>query len=317
MLALAKAVGIRLAYGIPVFFIVTFAVSMLANLMPGSPGEAILGDSATPETIAILNERFGYNLPPFDRYVQWLGGVIHGDFGATLFSREPVNDLIGRRLAVTAELAGLALLMSLVVALPTAMFAAIRNGGVFDRIANTISSALLSIPSFVSAVLLSLVFTVWLRVFPATGWVSLTDDPLLNLKFAFLPALALSIYETAFFYRVMRGDLIGTLREDFVLVARAKGLPTSYIAFRHVLRPSLTSLVTVLGLAIGRLLGGAIIVEFFFSVPGIGAEAVNAVAVKDMNLLQAIITVSVIVYVVLFILVDLAYAWIDPRVTVR
>jgi peptide/nickel transport system permease protein len=318
MTAVLRAIGTRLAYGIPVFLIVTFGVAMLVELMPGSPGAAILGDQATPEAVAAINDRYGYNLPPLVRYGNWLAGVFRFDFGQTLFTQESVSDVLLRRLAVTAELAGIALLLALVVAIPLALVAAIKQGGILDRAMNMISSALLSIPSFVSVVLVSLVFTVWLKSFPATGWVPLTDDVGLNLKFAFLPALALSLYESAFFYRVVRSDMVATLREDFVLVARAKGLPKwRVIALRHVLRPSLTSLVTVFGLSVGRLLGGAVIVEFFFSVPGVGGEAIAAVGVKDMGVLQAIVTLGVVIYVVLFILVDLAYAWIDPRVSVQ
>ena len=318
MPAVLTAVLTRLAYGVPVFFLVTFGVAMLAQFMPGSPGQAILGDQATPEAVAAINERYGYNLPAIERYLNWLAGAVRFDFGQTLFTREAVSDVLLRRLGVTVELAGLALLLSLLISLPLALIAAIKQGGVLDRILNVLSSALLSIPSFVSVVLVSLVFTVWLKAFPATGWVPLSEGLGDNLRYAFLPAVSLALYETAFFYRVVRSEMVGTLREDFVLVARSKGLPKwRVIAPRHVLRPSLTSLVTVLGLAIGRLLGGAVIVEFFFSIPGLGNEAITAVSVKDMGMLQAIVTVGVVIYVLLFILVDLVYAWIDPRVSVR
>jgi len=319
MIAVLKAVGVRLAYGIPVFFIVTFGVAMLAELMPGSPGQAILGDQATPDAVAAINERCGDDLPPRERYRDWLVNLVtHFDLGTTLFTREAVTDVLARRLAVTLELAGLALLIALILSIPLALVTALKQGGVLDRILNVVSSAMLSIPSFVSVVLVSLVFTVWLKAFPATGWVAPSDDLLQNLRFAFLPALSLALYEAAFFYRVMRSDLATTLREDFVLVARAKGLPKwRTVAPRHVLRPSLSSLVTLLGLAVGRLLGGAVIVEFFFSIPGIGGESIAAVSVKDMNMLQAIVATGVIIYVVLFILVDLVYAWIDPRVSVK
>jgi peptide/nickel transport system permease protein len=316
--AVLKAVGARFAYGIPVFFIVTFAVAMLAEFMPGSPGQAILGDQATAEAVAAINSRYGYDLPPIKRYFNWLGGVVQLDFGQTIFTREDVSEVLGRRLVVTAELAGLALLFSLVFAIPLALIAAIKQGGILDRIMNILSSALLSIPSFVAVVIVSLIFTVWLGLFPATGWVDIDEGLGDNLRFAFLPAVSLALYEMAFFYRVLRSDLVGTLREDFVLVARAKGLPKwRIIAPRHVLRPSLSSLVTLLGLSIGRLLGGAVIAEYFFSIPGLGGEAISAVATKDMGMLQAIVTLGVVVYVVLFILVDLAYAWIDPRVSVK
>ena len=319
MIAVLRAVGVRLLYGVPVFLIVTFGVAMLAELMPGSPGQAILGEQGTPEAVAAINERFGYNLPPLERYGQWLTDLVTGfDLGTTLFTREPVTDVLGRRLVVTLQLAGMALVIALVIAIPLALVTSLNQGGWLDRILNVVSSAMLSIPSFVSVVLVSLVFTVWLKAFPATGWVPIAQGLGDNLKYAFLPALSLALYEAAFFYRVMRSDLATTLREDFVLVARAKGLPKwRTIAPRHVLRPSLTSLVTLLGVAVGRLLGGAVIVEAFFSIPGIGGESIAAVSIKDMNMLQAIVALGVVIYVVLFILVDLAYAWIDPRVSVK
>lgn len=312
-----RAVGSRLLYGIPVLLIVTLGAAALMDLMPGSPGQAILGDAATQEQIDAINAQLGYDQPFLVRYLEWAGAALRGDFGTTLFTQEPVSEIVLRRLAVTAQLAIMAMLFSLIVAVPLALIAALRSGKFLDRTLNFISSALLSLPSFVNVVIISLIFVVWLKMFPATGWVPPSDGLLENLRFAFLPALALSVYEAAFFYRVIRSDVSGTLREDYITVARAKGLPRSRIVARHALRPSLTSLVTVMGLALGRLLGGAVIVEFFFSVPGLGAEAVNAVSIKDMPMIQAIVTICVVAYVLIFIVVDLAYAWIDPRVSVR
>ncbi len=317
MNATLRAIGSRLVYGIPVLIIVTLGAAALMQLMPGSPGQAIAGDSATQEQVDAINAQLGFDRPFIVRYLEWAGNALHGDFGRTLFSDESVTDVLLRRLAVTGQLAAMAMIIALVVAIPLAMLAALRAGKLLDRLLNFVTSALLSIPSFVTVVIVSLIFVVWLKVFPATGWVAPTDGIAQNLRYAFLPALSLSVYEGAFFYRVVRSDLTGTLREDFILVARAKGLPRPYILARHALRPSLTSLVTVIGLALGRLLGGAVIVEFFFSVPGLGAEAVNAVSIKDMPMIQAIVTVCVLAYVVIFIVVDLAYAWIDPRVSVR
>jgi len=317
MKATLRAIGSRLLYGIPVLAIVTLGAAALMDLMPGSPGQAILGDAATAEQVAAINAQLGYDQPFWQRYLDWVGAALRGDFGVTLFTKEPVSEVLLRRLAVTAQLALMALVMALVIALPLALIAALRPGKLLDRVFGFVTSALLSIPSFVSVVLVSLVFVVWLRAFPATGWVPPTEDLAANLRYAFLPALALSIAEGAFFYRVIRSDLTGTLREDYILVARAKGLPRTHILTRHALRPSLSSLVTVMGLSLGRLLGGAVIVEFFFAVPGLGAEAVNAVSIKDMPMIQGIVTVCVLAYVLIFIVVDLAYAWIDPRVSVR
>lgn len=312
-----RAIGSRLLYGIPVLIIVTFGAATLMDFMPGSPGQAILGDAATTEQVDAINAQLGYDRPVLVRYLEWASGAVRGDFGTTLFSHESVAEVVLRRLAVTGQLALMALVIALVIAIPLAMAAAMRAGGILDRTLGFVSSAALSIPSFVTVVLVSLVFVVGLGWFPATGWVPPGEGLGENLRYAFLPAISLALYECAFFYRIVRADLTGALREDYILVARAKGLPRSFILARHALRPSLSSLVTVMGLSLGRLLGGAVIAEFFFTVPGLGAEAVNAVSIKDMPMIQAIVTICVVAYVLIFIVVDLAYAWIDPRVSVR
>jgi peptide/nickel transport system permease protein len=229
-----------------------------------------------------------------------------------------VSELLGSRLAVTVQLSVMAFVLALLLAVILALVASRREGGVVDRVLSTFTSALLSAPSFVVAVVLSLIFTGALHLLPATGWVPLTGGGIpQNLRYAALPALSLALPEMAFFYRVIRSELSSTMREDFVLVARTKGLGRGYVLARHVLRPSLNSLITMMGMSVGRLLGGALIVETFFAVPGIGYETLNAVSDKDMNVLQAIITLTVAVYVVVFIIVDLAYAWADPRVRAK
>lgn len=317
MLVLTKAIAWRVLLAIPVIAVVTFGAAALTDLMPGSPAIAILGDNATPESIAALNARYGYDRPVLERYFDWLGGLLRGDLGTTLFGNMPIGEVLMRRLGVTLQLAALGIIGALLFAVPFALLASSRPGGFLDRALDTVTSAIIAVPTFVMVVLLSLVFVVLLGAFPATGWVGFERDPLMNLRFAALPALTLAINESAYFYRVLLADLRGTLREDFILVARTKGIPRNYILWRHTLRPSLSSLVTVLGLTVGRLLGGAAIVEFFFGVPGLGAEAINAVSIKDMAMVQAIVMLCVIVYVLAFIVVDIAYAVIDPRVSVR
>jgi peptide/nickel transport system permease protein len=317
MPAVLRAIGMRLLYGVPVLVVVTLGAAFLAQVMPGSPAEAILGASATPSEVAQLNREYGYNLPVLDRYWHWAWSALHGNLGMSLFADEPVTTVLASRLAVTAEIAGLALVISTVLALGFSLYAAYQQGGLVDRAVHVVSSALLSVPSFVSVIVLSLFFSQWLRILPATGWVPLSQGIIANLAYAVLPVSALAMFETAFFYRVLRTALVGTLREDFVLVVRSKGLSKRYILVHHVLRPSLSSFVTVLGVSIGRLLGGAVIVETFFAIPGLGAAAVNAASDKDLPVLQGIVALAVVMYVVIFILVDLAYAWIDPRVSVR
>lgn len=312
-----RVVGKRLAYGLPVIFLVTLGAAALSQFMPGSPGQAILGDQATTEQIEALNHAYGWDKPVLEQYRDWVWNAVHGDFGVTVIGSEPVGSLLLHRLAVTAELAFLALALSLLVAVPLALVAAYRSGGVLDRTAHTVSSALLSIPSFVSVVIMALIFTSWLHLFPATGWVPLTESVTENLRYALLPAMALAVYEGAFFYRVLRTDIASTLREDFVLVARAKGLSRNYILRRHVLRFSLGGLVTVFGLSLGRLLGGAVIAETFFAVPGLGALAVSTVSQKDLGVLQGIVALAVVIYVLVFIVVDLVYTWVDPRIALK
>ena len=311
-----RAIGARILAGIPVFFLVTFAALALSDLMPGSAAAAILGGDATQEQIDALNAQYGYDRPVFERYVAWLARLAQGDLGRTLFSQQSIAGLLVERALITFQLAFMALGLALLVSIPLALYTAMRPGGVVDSILRGISSIILSIPSFVVVVIFSFVFAVTLTWLPAGGWVRPTEDPLENLRYAALPVMCLSMYEMAFFYRLARGEFIATLQEDFILVARAKGLPTRYILLRHVLRPSLTPVLTFFGLSMGRLLGGSFIVESFLIVPGIGWTALNSVFNKDLPTLQAILMLAVVVYIVIFILVDIGYALIDPRVSV-
>lgn len=311
-----RAILARVLYGIPVFFIVTFAAAALTDLMPGSPANIILGGSATQEQIDRLNAQYGYDQPLLIRYWHWLVRLFHGDLGQTLFSHQSVAQMVLQRAGVTFELAFLALGAALIIAIPLALLTAMRPPGILELILRGVTSVILSVPSFVIVVLFAFVFAVWLAAAPAGGWASPGQGLAANLNYAKLPVLCLGIYETAFFYRIGRTEFVTTLQEDFVLVARAKGLPTWYILLRHVMRPSLGSLVTFMGLSISRLLGGSFIVESFFLVPGIGWTAIQSVASKDIATLQAILLVAVLVYIVVFIIIDLGYAIIDPRVRV-
>jgi peptide/nickel transport system permease protein len=311
-----RAVGMRILAGIPVFFLVTFAAVALTDIMPGSAGLAILGPDATADQVAQLNAQYGYDRPIYVRYWDWLVNLLHGDLGKTLFTQQSVAELLINRAACTFELAFLALGLALLLAIPIALFTAMRPGGVVDGTLRAVTSVILSIPSFVIVVIFTWLFSITLRWLPAGGWVAPVDDLPQNLYYAIMPVICLGIYEWAFFYRLSRTEFIATLQEDFILVARAKGLPTSYILVRHALRPSLTSLLTFMGISIGRLLGGSFIVESYFILPGVGWTAVNSVSIHDIPTLQAILVLAVLVYIVVFILVDIGYALIDPRVSV-
>ncbi|MBY5833867.1 MULTISPECIES: ABC transporter permease [Rhizobium] len=315
-LSYLKAVGVRLLAGIPVFLLVTFSATALSSLMPGSAAQLILGENATQAQIDALNSRYGYDLPVWERYLGWLGRLLQGDLGQTMFSQQSVAKLLVDRAAVTFEIALLAMFVSLLIGVPLAMYTASRPGGIVDTVLRAVSSVMLSIPTFVIVVLLGFVFAIVLRWLPATGWVSFSDDPIGNLYYVALPVMCLSVHQAAYFYRVSRSEFVAVLQEDYVLVARAKGLPTRYILMRHVLRPASPQVLTVMGLSMTYLLGGSFIVESYFAVPGIGWTVLNAVSSHDLPVMQAILSLTVVIFVVIFILVDLGYALIDPRVDV-
>lgn len=289
---------------------------LLIDLTPGDPAATILGDNATPQQIAVLRDQLGLDKPLLVRYAEWLGHLARGDFGTSIRSQQPVLDAILERLPVTLELAVLAQIIAFAVVLPLALYTAYRAGGRADRLANVVTSGLVSMPPFLTALLLVFVFALTLRAFPATGWVRLSEDPVGNLSSAFLPALTLALTELAVLTRVLRSDLIATLQEDFILSAKAKGLPTWYVLLRHALRPSSFSLITLAGLGLGRLIGGAVIVETLFALPGIGQLLVNSILAKDAVTVQGVVIFVALAYVALNLLTDLLYAILDPRTRV-
>jgi len=314
--AMGRRLRSRLLHIVPVLLLVTFGSMLLVDLTPGDPAATILGESATPEQIDALRRQLGLDRPLLVRYWEWLGNIAHGDFGRSIRSQQPVLDAIVERVPVTLELAVLALIMAFAVVIPLALYTAYRAGGRADRTANVVTSALVSMPPFLTALLLVFLFALTLRAFPATGWVRLLDDPLGNLRSAFLPALALALTEIAVLTRVLRSDLIATLQEDYILSAKAKGLPTRYVLLRHALRPSSFSLVTLAGLSLGRLIGGAVIVETLFALPGLGQLLVNATLAKDAVVVQGVVIFVALVYVALNVLTDFFYTILDPRTRV-
>ncbi|WP_214400886.1 ABC transporter permease [Pseudonocardia lacus] len=304
----------RLAHLVGVLVLVTLAATALVDLLPGSPAATILGPTATAEAIAELEAETGYDRPLPERYATWLGNALTGDLGSSVQSNRPVLEQILDRVPVTLELTVLALVMALAAAVPAALLAAHREGGPADRAATGLASGLLSVPVFVAGVLLIYAFAVVTGWFPVSGWSPLSDGLVDNLAFAFLPALALAIGEAPGFYRLLRGDLVHTLHQDFVRTAEVRGLPRRYVLLRHALRPSSFSLLTVAAMTFGRLLAGSVVVESLFALPGLGALALQAIPARDLPLIQGIVALVAVVYVVVNMVVDAAYAVLDPRV---
>jgi peptide/nickel transport system permease protein len=310
-----RFLAMRMVRTIPVLLAVTFAASILIDLLPGEPIDAVFGDiGVTDAQRAAARRELNLDRSIPERYVLWLGDLVQGDLGRSYRSGQEVSAAFLDRLPVTLELAVVSFALVLVISLPLGILAAQRPGSFVDRCVVFISSSMIASPSFLSALVLVYVFAVSFHVFPVTGWVPLTEDPLANLRHVALPATALALGEIATFTRVLRSDLIATLKEDYIAAARASGLSSRYVLIRHALRPSSFALLTLSGIALGRLLTGTIIVETIFAIPGLGFLAINAIRDNDAVLVQAIVLLASLTYVLLNVLVDVSYSWLDPRV---
>ena len=289
---------------------------IITNVLPGDAAVAILGDNATPADIASLRTELGLDRNVVVRYVDWLSHALRGDLGKSYRTRENIATMIGDRLPVTLELILLTQLIALAFAVPAGILAAYRSRTKVDSALATVSIGLLSMPAFVKGILLIYLMSVLLGWFPASGFKSLSDGLGANLHSLALPAMTLALAEFPVYMRLLRADMISTLQQDYILVARAKGLSVRVILLGHALRPSSLSLVTVVGINLGRLVGGAVIIETLFALPGIGQMLVNAVYQHDQFVIQGVVLVIATGFVLINLLVDLMYALIDPRVRI-
>ncbi|QBF47136.1 ABC transporter permease [Janibacter limosus] len=297
-----------------VIVIVSFATSLLLDLVPGDPAVALLGETATPEQVAALHQELRLDDPLAVRYVAWASHAAQGDLGNSLATGESVTSVVLDRLPVTAELTLLAIMLAALIAIPVAILAAYRPEGVVDRVMNTLTSGFIASPPFLTGVFLIFIFAIKADLVPPTGWAPLSEGLGDNLQRVVLPAITLALTEAAMFYRVLRSDMITVLREDYILNARARGLPTGYILLRHALRPSSFSVLTLFGLSVGRLLSGAVVIEVLFALPGLGQLLVNSVLSRDLLVVQGVVLFMAVAYVLINRLVDVGYGLLDPRV---
>src|SRR5450631_3819205 len=304
----------RLLYLLPVLFAVSLLTFLIASLLPGDLAYVILGDQATPENVEALRHDMGLDQPIWWRYLGLIGHVLQGDFGRSFRTGQTVLQAVVDRLPVSIELMLLAEIMGLVIGVPLAIVCAARAGGAFDRIVTGTAFGMLSVPTFLSAILLIYLFAVELHLLPATGYVPLSEDPVGNLRFFVLPALTLALAEWPGIMRVLRSDMIATLQEDYIALAKAKGLKPSRILLVHALKPSSLTLVTITGINIGRLIGGALIVETIFALPGIGRLLIGAIFTRDLIILQGVVLLVGAGFVMVNFIVDLLYAVLDPRI---
>jgi peptide/nickel transport system permease protein len=304
----------RLVYLVPVLVAVSLLTFLIASLLPGDLAYVILGDQATPDKVTALRHDMGLDQPIWWRYLSWLGHVLQGDFGRSFRTGQTVLQAVSERLPVSIELMLLAELAALAIGIPLAIACAVRSGGAFDRFMTGTAFSMLSVPAFLSAILLIFLFAVELHWLPATGYVPFAEDPIGNLRCFVLPALTLALGEWPVLMRVLRSDMIATLQEDYIAMARAKGLKPSRILLVHALKPSSLTLVTVTGINIGRLIGGTVIVESIFALPGIGRLLLGAIFTRDLVILQGTVLFVALGYVLINFIVDLLYAVLDPRI---
>jgi peptide/nickel transport system permease protein len=305
----------RLLQLVPVLFLVSFIVFFVVHLIPGDPVVIMLGeDQQDPQVVEALRKEFGFDQPIHVQYLRWLGQTLRGDLGQSLRSKRPVLDIIIERYPATVYLALGSLLLGLAIAIPAGAMAAVKQNTPYDYAAMLFALFGISVPNFWFALLLILGLGIYLGWFPTMGYVAPGTDPLRFMQHMALPAIVLGTDIASATTRYIRAEMLEQLRLDYVRMARAKGLPPRRVLYRHALRNSLIAAVTVVGLHVGRLLGGSTVVETVFAWPGLARLVLDAVYARDYPVLQGAVLFLAVSYVIVNLLVDLMYRWLDPRV---
>jgi len=314
-----KTLGLRLVRLLATVFAVSFLTFFMTSLLPGDPINSIIPPEAQNDLAFVeqLREELGFNDPFLVRYFSWISNVVQGDFGTSYLTDQPVLGEITARLSVTGELAIVAVFMSVFLAIPLGIASAYKQGKVVDNSISSFVQFILSIPPFVVGIFLIWLFALKVGVLPATGWTRISESISGNIENIILPASALALSQLAVFTRLVRADMISTLQENYVLSARAKGLTDGYVLFRHAFRPSSLSLITVVGLNIGALLGGTVVIEQLFAIPGLGRKLLEAINTRDIMVIQGIVLFISAVYVIINTAVDLIYMVVDPRIRIK
>lgn len=304
----------RLVATIPVIILISVITFFAMRLLPGDPALAILGEEGDPAVAAVLREELGYNKPVVVQYFDWIGNAFQGDFGDSRRSGDSVAALVSDRLEVTVELGILSMILAIVIAIPIGLLAGSRPNTPFDYGGTLFAVLGAAIPNFWLALVLILVFAVELGWFPALGWTSFRDDPVENLRGLFLPALAIGVAQAAVLARQTRAAMVEVLRQDYVRTARAKGLRERTVIVRHGFRNALIPVITILGLQVSNVVGGAIIIETVFSLPGVGKLLIDSIFSREFPTVQALALMVAVAVAMSNLFVDVAYAYLDPRI---
>ena len=305
----------RLILLIPVLFGVSILVFFTIRQIPGDPALAILGPRATPTEVEALRQEMHLDDPIVVQYLRWAGNALQGDMGKSGFHRERVSSLIQDRVPVTIELVLMAMFLSVVIGIPSGIISAVKQNSALDITARVVNVAALSIPSFWLATLMLLLPSLWWGYSPPIGaYTAIWDDPGLNLEMFYMPAICLAAASSAATMRMMRSSVLEVMHSDYVRTARAKGLHERAVVWGHVIKNALIPVVSIIGLQVGILLGGQVVVEQIFTLPGIGRLLVDSILSSDYLVVQAIVLYIAIAVVAVNLLVDVLYAVLDPRI---
>jgi peptide/nickel transport system permease protein len=304
----------RVLVAIPLLVGMSLLVFGLMRFVPGDPAVVVLGFKATPDGVKAFRQEFRLDDPLPEQYLRWVGGIARGNFGVDFRQNEPIGEMIAARLPVTLELTLLAALLAALIGVPLGLLGGGRRGGVADRAAQTVGLVGISIPDFWLGIMLILLLSLGAGLLPSSGFVPFREDPLENLQHLALPALTLAVSRAAVLGRLTRAAVLDTVHRGFVQYARAKGLGERAVLFRHVLPNAAIPIVTVLGLQVGYMLGGAIVVETIFALPGVGRMTLDAVLERNYPVVQSTVVVVGAMFMLVNLVTDLLYGVFDPRV---
>ena len=305
----------RILQLLPVLLIASTGIWAMIYAVPGNPVAVMVGENATPEHVQEVTVRLGLDQPIHVQYWTWLKNAVSGDFGLSIQNREPVLDLVVQRIPATLQLGLAATFVGLLLGVPVAVISALKPGSWLDRTLSGWSALALGVPTFWLGILLILLFAVKLRWLPsASAHVSIWDSPWQALRNLLLPALTLGVYVSGIFARFLRASLLGELKADYVRTARSKGLPERDVIGRHVMRNALLPFVTIVGLMMATFIGGTVVTEAVFTYPGLGRLLIQAISTHDYPLIQGCILFILVVFVLINLMVDVLYAYIDPRI---
>jgi len=299
---------------IPILFVVFTTVFLIVHIAPGNPAAIILGENATKEQVDQLSQQMGLDLPLYEQYIQWVFNAVQGDLGTSYFLDESVLSAILSHVGPTAELALIAEVVGLGIALPLGILAAKYRGTIIDQSFMGFSLLGISVPSFILGLFLILFFGVELGWLPVAGYVPISEGIWNHISRIIMPAIALGAMQAALIARMARSSMLDNLRHDFIKAARAKGVKEFNVILKHAFRNALLPILTVVGQSLGGLITGAVVTETIFNIPGLGQLIINSVEHRDFNVIQGAVLFVTVVFVFVNLLVDLLYGWIDPRV---